>query len=83
MWFVGNAIGKPDNAGAAATDYLHLFGLVALGHMWAKIAAAGAPAEDVLIGRAFVARTLPETTLRLARITAGADGLMGIPAAAF
>ena len=83
MWFVGNALGKPDNAGAAATDYLHLFGLVALGQMWAKIAAAGAPADDLAIGRAFVARTLPETALRLARITAGADGLMAIPAAAF
>src|SRR5579871_3239569 len=79
-WLMQNAMMKPDNAGAAATDYLHLFGLVALGHMWAKIAAAGAPPEDLAIGRAFVARTLPETALRLARITAGADGLMGIPA---
>ena len=35
------------------------------------------------IGRAFVERALPETALRLARITAGADGLMAIPEAAF
>jgi len=83
MWFVGNALARPDNAGAGATDYLHLFGLVALGHMWAKIAIAGAPADDLAIGRAFVARTLPETALRLSRITAGADGLMTIPAEAF
>lgn len=83
MWFVGNAIGRPDNAGAAATDYMHLFGLVALGHMWAKIAVAGAPATELAIGRAFVERALPETALRLARITAGADGLMTIPEAAF
>ena len=33
-----NALAKPDNAGAAATDYLHLFGLVTFGYMWAKMA---------------------------------------------
>jgi len=83
MWFVGNALGRPDNAGAAATDYMHLFGLVALGYMWAKIAVAGTPAADLAIGRAFVERALPETALRLARITVGADRLMAIPEAAF
>ena len=28
MWLMQNAMAKPDNAGAAATDYMHLFGLV-------------------------------------------------------
>jgi 3-(methylsulfanyl)propanoyl-CoA dehydrogenase len=95
MWFVANALAKPDNAGAGATDYMHLFGLVALGTMWARIAVAAARkiAEgdprsdelkaDLLIGRAFMERTLPETAVRLARITAGADTLMAVPAAAF
>jgi hypothetical protein len=40
MWFMSNAMAKPDNAGAGATDYMHLFGLVALGFMWAKSAKA-------------------------------------------
>ena len=40
MWFMQNAMAKPDNAGAGATDYMHLFGLVALGYMWARIAKA-------------------------------------------
>ena len=40
MWFMHNAMAKPDNAGAGATDYMHLFGLVALGYMWCKIAEA-------------------------------------------
>jgi acyl-CoA dehydrogenase len=40
MWFMNNAMAKPDNAGAGAYDYLHLFGLVAMGYMWAKIATA-------------------------------------------
>jgi acyl-CoA dehydrogenase len=95
MWFVANALAKPDNAGAGATDYMHLFGLVALGHMWARIAvaakrkiAAGDPrAEalraDLLIGGAFMERQMPETAVRLARITAGADTLMAVPADAF
>ncbi|MGB6171490.1 MAG: acyl-CoA dehydrogenase C-terminal domain-containing protein, partial [Xanthobacteraceae bacterium] len=40
MWFLQNAVGNPDNAGAGATDYMHLFGLVALGYMWCLIAEA-------------------------------------------
>ena len=38
MWFMQNAMAKPDNAGAGSTDYMHLFGLVALGYMWAQMA---------------------------------------------
>ena len=40
MWFMQNALAKPDNAGAGATDYMHLFGLVALGYMWCRIVEA-------------------------------------------
>jgi hypothetical protein len=40
MWLMQNAMAKPDNAGAASTDYMHLFGLVALGYMWALMAKA-------------------------------------------
>src|SRR5215475_1190145 len=36
MWFMQNAIAKPDNAGAGSYDYMHLFGLVALGYMWCR-----------------------------------------------
>ena len=38
MWLMQNGLQKPDNAGAASTDYMHLFGLVALGYMWARMA---------------------------------------------
>ena len=31
---------KPDNGGAGATDYMHLFGLVALGYMWCRMVEA-------------------------------------------
>ena len=84
MWFMQNAMAKPDNAGAGATDYMHLFGLVALGYMWAgsprrrrpKARQATAPAErmeaKLVTGRFFMERMLPETGAHLARIKAGA-----------
>jgi alkylation response protein AidB-like acyl-CoA dehydrogenase len=92
VWFMANAMTKPDNGAAGATDYMHLLGLVALGAMWGRIAAAilakgdGASETektDLMFGRTFMERTMPETALRLARITAGAGTLMAIPEAAF
>ena len=92
VWFMANAMTKPDNGAAGATDYMHLLGLVALGLMWGRIAAAtlnkgDAATEtergDLSFGRAFMARTMPETRLRLVRIEAGADTIMAIPEAAF
>jgi acyl-CoA dehydrogenase len=93
MWFMQNAIAKPDNAGAGAYDYMHLFGLVALGYMWARIAEAahakmGTGAEPAMnaklvTARFFVERMLPETATHLARIQAGAASTMDLPAEAF
>jgi hypothetical protein len=93
MWFAQNALAKPDNAGAGATDYMHLFGLVALGYMWARMAQAAqqklaAGADDrmnakLVTGRFFVERLLPETGAHLARIQAGAASTMELPAEAF
>src|ERR1700688_4510111 len=90
LWFAQNALGNPDNAGAGATDYMQLFGLVALGYMWcrivdavkAKTAAAGMD-DKLVIGRFFMERMLPATTTRLARIKAGAESTMALPAEAF
>jgi acyl-CoA dehydrogenase len=97
MWFMQNAVKQPDNAGAGATDYMHLFGLVALGYMWAQMAKAarlklangGAEgATDrlnakLVTGRFFMERMLPETAAQLARIQAGAGSVMELPAEAF
>jgi len=96
MWFMQNAMAKPDNAGAGSTDYMHLFGLVVLGYMWAKMAKA---AEDALVngdsaradylktklvtGRFYMERIMPETALRKARIETGADTMMEMAAEAF
>lgn len=96
MWFMGNAMAKPDNAGAGSTDYMHLFGLVVLGYMWAKIAktaeeklAEGAGGREAFLknklvtAKFFMERIMPETALRKARIETGADTMMALDAAAF
>ena len=95
MWLMQNAMAKPDNAGAASTDFMHLFGLVALGYMWAKMAKAAqaklssgegdkAYFETKLVtARFYMERIMPETQLRLSRIQTGADTLMELPAEAF
>ena len=97
MWFMQNAMVKPDNAGAGSTDYMHLFGLVALGYMWALMAkAAAARLAEGADGSARVLRNAScgsaastwsgrcrRRPLRLARIEAGAETMMGMPAEAF
>jgi acyl-CoA dehydrogenase len=94
MWLMQNAMAKPDNAGAASTDYLHLFGLVTLGYMWARMAkvAQDKLAESgeepylkakLVTGKFFMERMLPETSLRLSRVQSGAATMMELPAEAF
>ena len=94
MWLMNNAMAKPDNAGAGATDYMQLFGLTAFAYMWAKmakiaqdkIAAEGATpylTTKLVTGRFFMERMLPETALHLARIQTGAATTMELPAEAF
>ncbi|KAA0077521.1 acyl-CoA dehydrogenase C-terminal domain-containing protein [Tardiphaga sp. P9-11] len=94
MWLMNNAMMKPDNAGAGATDYMQLFGLTAFAYMWAKmakvaqdkIAAEGATSyltTKLVTGRFFMERMLPETALHLARIQTGSATTMELPAEAF
>ncbi len=96
MWFMQNALKKPDNAGAGSTDYMHLFGLVALAYMWAQMAKTaqdkltnGANGSEermkakLVTGKFFMERVLPETAAHLKRITTGADTMMALPAEAF
>jgi alkylation response protein AidB-like acyl-CoA dehydrogenase len=94
MWLMQNAMAKPDNAGAGATDYMKLFGLVVFGYMWAKMAkvaqdkiAAGDMSTyfktKQVTGRFFMERMLPETSVHLARIQTGSATTMELPADAF
>ncbi len=96
MWFMQHAMAKPDNAGAGSTDYMHLFGLVVLGYMWAEMAkaandglAAGETERETFLrnklisARFFMERIMPETALRKARIETGAETMMTLAAEAF
>jgi hypothetical protein len=94
LWLSRNGIADPNNAGAASTDYMHLFGLTALAYMWARIVRAvlarqtrgeSNPALDakLTLARFFSERMLPETAAQLARISSGAATMMALPAEAF
>ncbi|MCG7508803.1 acyl-CoA dehydrogenase C-terminal domain-containing protein [Mesorhizobium retamae] len=96
MWLMQNGMKNPDNAGAASTDYLHLFGLVTLGYMWGQMARAaqaklaeGANGSSsfydnkLVTARYYMDRIMPETAAHLARISSGADSMMALPADAF
>ncbi|MBP7700978.1 MAG: acyl-CoA dehydrogenase C-terminal domain-containing protein [Phenylobacterium sp.] len=94
MWLMQNGLMNPDNAGAASTDYMHLFGLTALAYMWAQIAktvhgkiAGGESdpfyANKLVVGRYYVERILPETGGHLAKLKTGSELMMALPAEAF
>ncbi|MBP6819256.1 MAG: acyl-CoA dehydrogenase C-terminal domain-containing protein [Ferrovibrio sp.] len=86
---------NPDEAGAASWDYLCMFGLVAIGLMWcrmAKVAHAKLAANDddktfmenkLATGKFFMDRMLPDTASQLAKIQAGAGSTMHLEAANF
>jgi hypothetical protein len=88
-------LADPEEAGAAASDYLRLFGLVALGFMWArmaKLAAArlsGAGAEaafyqaKLTTARFFMERILPQAGALWLAIRSGKGAMMELDAAAF
>ena len=93
-WLMQNGLAKPDNAGAAATDYMELFGLVTFAFMWArmakvaqdKIAASGETAylkTKLVTGKFFMERVLPETSAHLARLQTGSATTMELAAEAF
>ena len=87
MFFVERGMKDPNAALAGSSDFLHLFGHVCLGYVWARMAAAAG--EDDFgrakraTGRYYMARLLPATALHLARIRTGAEPVMALPAEAF
>ncbi|MEQ8368167.1 MAG: acyl-CoA dehydrogenase C-terminal domain-containing protein, partial [Roseicyclus sp.] len=95
MYFMAEGIKNPNNALSGSYDFMHLFGHVCLGLMWAKMAKASLKALDdgtedpdfhrtkLATGRFYMARSLPMTTTHLARIQSGADPVMALDAANF
>ncbi|WP_323790043.1 acyl-CoA dehydrogenase C-terminal domain-containing protein [Thalassovita sp.] len=95
MYFMQNGMKNPNNALSGSYDFMHLFGHVCLGLMWAQMAKAAQKALDagtedkefyetkITTGRFYMARRLPATALHLARINTGADTVMSLDAANF
>ncbi len=95
MYFVAEGARNPTNALAGSHDFMHLFGHVCLGLMWAEMAKASYAALDtgtsdkefyrtkLTTGRFYMARQLPATAMHLARIQSGAAPVMELDAAHF
>ena len=95
MYFMQSGMKNPNDALAGSNDFMHMFGHVCLGLMWAKMAKAALFALDnkatdtefyltkLTTGRYYMARQLPATGLHLQRITSGSDTVMGLEASAF
>ena len=95
MYFMQNGIKNPNNALSGSYDFMHMFGHVCLGLMWAQMGKAAIEALDagaadaafyetkIATGRYYMARRLPATKLHLARIETGADTVMALDAASF
>jgi alkylation response protein AidB-like acyl-CoA dehydrogenase len=95
FWLMQNAFSNPNHAGAGATAYMHLLGLVAFGYMWALMAKASHAAlaagtvdpafyqAKLTTARYFVTRHLPDTAGYKRKIEAGGDAVMALSAEAF
>ena len=95
MWLMQNGMANPDNAGAASTPYMHLFGHVLLGLMWTQMAKVSTDALDagtsdptfyenkLATGRYYMKRRMPEIKALLAELETGADDVMALDAANF
>ena len=95
MYFMQNGMSNPNHALSGSYDFMHMFGHVCIGLMWARM---GKAARDALAGgtsdpeffetklatgRYYMARQLPATALHLTRIQSGADTVMALDAANF
>ena len=89
-------LARPEEAAAAATDYLRLFALVAMAFMWCRMAEvsrnklkAGANGEASFyeakldVGLFFMARVLPRHSVHFQGIMAGGETLVRMKAEAF
>jgi hypothetical protein len=95
MYFMQNGMKNPNHALAGSNDFMHMFGHVCLGLMWARMGWAAQEAlkegrgdatffeTKLATGRYYMARQLPATALHLKRIESGADTVMALTADQF
>jgi hypothetical protein len=90
-WVLQQAKGNPNEIGAASVEYLHAFGYVAYGYMWALMARAAqagegdAPFYSGKLGTArfYFARLLPRVDSLVASVKAGSESLYLLDAEQF
>jgi len=83
----------PDEAGAAASDYLRLFALTALAYLWARTARVvlAVPEAErserhrakLAVARFYMTRLLPQSSALFASLNAGAKPIMAVDEAWF
>jgi hypothetical protein len=90
MWLAQHGMANPNDAGAAASDYLRLMGIVVVGWMWARMAksaqeklAANPPnarfyKDKLGAAKYWMERMIPECPMLLERITAGSATIMEV-----
>lgn len=95
MFFMEKGMKNPNDALSGSYDFMHLFGHVTLGLMWARMAVAAQQALDagegdteflntkLATGRYYMQRQLPMTATHLARIQSGGNTVMALDAGAF
>ncbi len=95
MYFMQEGMKNPLNALSGSYDFMHLFGQVLMGYLWAQMAKASYDALEagtsdaefyqtkIATGRYYMARHIPATKLHLSRITTGAEPVMALDAANF
>ncbi len=92
QWLTEAAAKDANARGAAATDYLRLFALTALGWMWVRMAqvalakqGSGDPYYDTKlnVGRFYMTRVLPQVAALDATLRAGSQSTMAMAEAAF
>ena len=83
----------PEEAGAAASDYLRLFAFTAMAYMWARMAKVslerangddtGFYSAKLATARFFMTRLLPQSSGHFSALMAGKASLMELEEAAF
>ncbi|ROR35183.1 acyl-CoA dehydrogenase C-terminal domain-containing protein [Inmirania thermothiophila] len=92
-WLQEEGPQRPEELGAAATDYLRMFGLTALAYLWARAAAVALERLDgperpfyegkLAVARFYMQRLLPQVHALEAAVRAGGATLMALPDEAF
>ena len=87
LYMAQKGLGNPYEIGAAATDYLRQFGLVAMAYMWLLMLEVAFSKRDkdnyyehkIILARFFFERILPETLSRAITIGSGSKTMMSMP----